>query len=293
MMQYNKTYSGKVYKKTSNMAAVYANPEGYYREEYIVPDGTEYMLTGYYIYINGAYYYQCDHNFSRWINLKEGWTQVGYNTINYSQAQAQELVNGIIENNKYILENNLLCARYSHLLSKQDQQKLYDLQVRLEARNEALQNNQLCSNQQNSYPSGYANLGNYLSNFMSVGVGVVISTGAIIVVSAIVIALASTAAYLAYKAFYNESKQDVKYSAELTKTLQNKLTEQEYQQLLQETQGIVTRAKITQKINAVAGGASNILIFALGAYCFLRLPVWIENIRTANFSKSKKQKLLN
>lgn len=293
MIQYNKTYTGKVYRKSSSMAAVYTNIEGYYREELIVPDGTEYMLSGYYIYLNGVYYYQCEHNYSRWINLKEGWTHVGSNTINYSQSQAQELVNGIIENNKYILENNLLCARYSNLLSIDEQQRLYDLQKRLEARNEALQNDQLCTGQKNSYPVGYANLGNYLTVFMNNGVGVVVSTGAIIIVTAIVLALASTAAYLAYKAFYNESKQDVKYSAELTKVLQSKLTDQEYQQLLQETQGIVTRAKITQKINSVTGGASNILIFALGAYCVLRLPIWIENIRTDKSSGKKNQKLLN
>lgn len=293
MIQYNKTYTGKVYRKTSSMAAVYSNIDGYYREELIVPNGTEYMLTGYYQYMNGVYYYQCDHSQSRWINISEGWQQVGYNTINYSQAQAQELVNGIIENNKYILENNLLCARYSYLLSSAQQKQLYDLQKRLQNRNEALQNTQLCSEQQNSYPAGYANLGNYLDQFMYSGVGVVISTGAIIVVSAIVLVLASTAAYLAYKAYYNESKQDVKYSAELTKTLQAKLTEQEYQQLMNETQGIVTKAKITQKINAVAGSTSNLLIFALGAYCFLRLPIWIENIRTAPAGKKSKTKLLN
>jgi hypothetical protein len=86
--------------------------------------------------------------------------------------------------------------------------------------------------------------------------GVGIATWAVVVIAAVVIASLSTAAYFAYKYYASEAEKDVKYSKELTKILTEKLTPEEYQQLLNETKGIVTKARIMQSI----GGLSKYLL---------------------------------
>lgn len=196
-----------------------------------------------------------------YIDLKEGWTDKGTTYISqYTQTQAQALVNKIIANNKTIIQNNILCARFADKLTADEKIRLYDLQDRLQSRNTALANEGVTTNIQTSYPAGYAYLESYLDAFMATG-GVGMSTAVIIVVSAVVIASLSTAAYFAYKSFADESAQDVKYSKELTATLTSKLTEEEYQQLLKETKGIVTKARIRQSLSST----SNVVMFGLAA----------------------------
>ena len=167
----------------------------------------------------------------------------------HTESQAQYLVNKIINNNKLILQNNLLCARYANKLTKEQQQRVRDLQIRLSNRNEELTKEGLVKNVETSYPSGYSDLEPYLAklmNYESIG----IATWAVIVIACTVIAGLGTAAYYTYKSLADESEQDVKYSKELTKVLVSKLTEEEYQQLLNETKGIVTKAKIRQAVGS-------------------------------------------
>lgn len=188
-----------------------------------------------------------------YIALDEGWTDKGTTYISqYSQTQAQALVNKIIANNKTIIQNNILCARFASKLTAAEKETLYNLQTRLQSRNQALTSTGVCGNIQTSYPAGYAYLESYLDAFMASG-GVGMSTAIIIVISAVVIASLSTAAYFAYKSFADESEQDVKYSKELTATLTSKLTDEEYQQLLKETKGIVTKARIKQSLSSTSG----------------------------------------
>lgn len=169
-----------------------------------------------------------------------------------TQAQSQALVNTICKNNRTILSNNLLCARFASKLTKDQKTLLYNLQTRLEARNEALQDNTLTSNWQAGTPSGYKELEGYLTTFMSSGgVGSVTVTVSIII-ACVVLASVSTAAYFAFKYYAEESADDVKYSDELTKTLTEKLTTEEYQQLLEETKGIVSKATIKAKLGSNA-----------------------------------------
>ena len=112
-----------------------------------------------------------------------------------------------------------------------------------------------------SYPQGYVYLESYLNSFMaSGGVGLVISTTTI-VIAALVVASLSTAAYFAYKYYASEAEKDVKYSKELTKVLLSKLTDEEYQQLMEETRGMVTKAKLTSKF----GSYGKVLAFVLAA----------------------------
>lgn len=197
-----------------------------------------------------------------YIDLNDGWAVVGSATL-YSQSQAQSLVNKIIRNNQTIIANNLFCARYSEKLTKQQRQQVVVLQQRLEERNNALIEDGVCGNLEQSYPAGYAELQPYLQSLMDrQGVGSVTVT---IIVAALVIASLSTAAYFAYRSFAAESEQDVKFSKELTKTLMSKLTPEEYEQLRQETKGIVTKARLRQSLS----NYSKILTMAaagIGAY---------------------------
>jgi hypothetical protein len=160
-----------------------------------------------------------------------------------------------------------LCARFAYKLTADQREQLYELQNRLEARDNALRADGLVTDTQEASPEGYLYLKRYLDEFMQEPSQVGSVTVAIIV-AAVVIASLSTAAYFAYKYFAQESEDDVKYSKELTRTLTEKLTDEEYQQLLQETKGIVTKAKIKQSL-ATVGGEFKLLGIAaafLGGY---------------------------
>lgn len=196
-----------------------------------------------------------------------------------SQPDAQKYVDQIIKDNAQIIQNNLLCARFADRLTKNQKQILYNLQKRLTARNASLLNDGLVAQVQTSQPAGYANLQASLQSFMSKepepepvlltgcsypqGVGIVLTGTAVIVISCVVIASLATAAYYAYKAMAKDSAQDVKFSDKLTKTLVSKLTQDEYQQLLQETKGIVTKNSILQRIK---GSYHWLAVAALAAF---------------------------
>lgn len=241
------------------------------------PVGNSVILTGNtYISPKGNRMYQ--ETTGGYIDLKESWTKQEQ-AVYFSQAQAQNYINKMIENNKQILQNNLLCARFSHKLSTQEKQLLYDLQERLAARNQQLLTDGLVTDARSSEAYGYQYLNNYLSSFMLQGrVGLVISTTTVIVISCVVIAALSTAAYFAYKYLYAESADDVKFSNDLTRTLVQKLTPEEYQQLMDETQGIVTRAKIKSRL----GSGSNIIKWGLiGAGCYFLYKAIEPSIKSA------------
>lgn len=186
-----------------------------------------------------------------WIDIScDVWTRGGQASL-YTQAQAQDYVNRLIANQKQILMNNLLCARFADKLTEAQKETLYGLQERLMARNQRLLQDGLVTNTQTSEAYGYTVWSPQLKAFMTQGVGIVISTTAI-VVTCVVVAALSTAAYFAYKYYWSESEKDVKYSDELTRILMSKLTPEEYEQLKKETRGIVTKAKIKERIGATS-----------------------------------------
>ena len=232
-----KTGQGTVYAASRGD---YAICTGYYTGQNDGnPDTQRYWL----LQTTGGLWLLCDtENSSGWL-LSESNSKLS----DKSQSAAQKYVNTIIENNKIILGNNLLCARYASKLTKEQRKTLYDLQIRLQERNEALQNDSLTTNLQTGTPAGYKELEGYLTSFMSEGVGITTVT---IIIIAVVIASVSTAAYYAYKYYAEQSAEDVKYSDELTKVLTSKLTEEEYQQLMNETKGIVTKATIKARFGS-------------------------------------------
>ena len=241
-------------------------------------DDRTHILTGFYFVGNNNIWYQ--DTLGYWVT--------GGNFTQQLQANGngQNLVNTIINNNIRIYENNLLCAYAAKYMTADDVQLLTDLQNRLLIRNQALQNKDLTTNVQESYPKGLINLYARLENIVNNNkVGVVVSTSAMIVISAVVIASVSAAAYFAYMAFANESEEDVKYSDELTAKLVSKLTPEELEQLYKETEGIVTKARLKEKFGTIAGVGSTLLwLLAGGALIYW----WTNRTKTKKISKVKK-----
>lgn len=223
------------------------------------------VLSGYWMKASdGTYMLQITDG--KYIDAYSGdWRESGQ-MKQYSKSDAQKYVNMMIENNKKIISCNLVCARFAYKLSDSEKQQLYALQSRLEERNYRLINDGLVSGLTTSTPSGYSSLESYLTRFMqSGGVGIVISTTAAIVITAIVVASLSTAAYFAYKYLFEQSAEDVKFSKQLTETLMAKLTPEEYQALMNETQGIVTKTKIKQMLST-SSSLVTWLLAGLGGY---------------------------
>ena len=244
-----------------------------YAVQYSQPRGTVAYCTGYY-YDDGSYVYPqttsgllliVDLNSSDW-SFEAGAIKVS----DKSSKNAQAFIDKVIKNNNTILSNNLVCARFKAHLTTEQKELLYELQSRLNARNSALLDEQLCTVEAVGVPEGYAELQSYLDAFMqSGGVG---SLTAAIVVSAIVIASVSTAAYFAYEYYADESDIDVKYSNELTEILTSKLTEEEYQQLLSETKGIVTKEVLKGKLRNTT---TKVLMIGAGVLAALALlKIW-------------------
>lgn len=287
-------YAGGKVRGINGAIAVYIEPNGFIRGgiEYDGNFNVYFTLTGWAWMDGTTIYLQTLEESNTYIRLTQDnttWEYLGATTKNITAPQAQDIINGIIRNNRYILNNNLLCARFANKLSKQQRQTLYNLQYRLEQRNDALKNDELLSNQQEGYPEGYAEFSKDLESFMkNPGIGVAVSTTAIICIVATVVGALSTAAYFAYKAYYEESEADIKYSKELTAALQSKLTEQEYQQLLEETAGILTKQRISQQIASIGGNIKNLLLLGLGLLIALRAPKWIDAVQKAPIKNEKK-----
>lgn len=262
-MKFNATYEGRVYS-LQNGEVYTLRPDGrfafagaYTNSVYRV------ALTGYSeVGASGKTGWQTTSG--GFIFLEDGWQRTGTAPIaQYSQTKAQALVDKICDNNKIIISNNLLCSRYAKKLSEEQQSLVRELQTRLIERNNALQAGGLTTDIEKSYPAGYAELSAYLEALMAgETIGVAVSTIVWIVVACVIAAGMGTAAYFAYKELADESERDVKYSKDLTRILTSKLTEEEYQQLLDETRGIVTKSKIKQ---ALRSGANWMILIAAGA----------------------------
>lgn len=234
------------------------------------------ILTGY-AYYDGKWelYWQTTTGLCVYINTYDG-TENDWEIIKnfqsiptIGQSQAQALVNKIIKNNETILRGNLLCARYASRFSEQQQTQIRDLQNRLTARNNALQAGGLTQNIRTGYPAEYAELSGYLDALMQ-GNAIGIATWVVVVIAATVIAATATAAYFAYKSLADESERDVKYSQELTQALVSKLTPEEYQQLLDETKGMLTKTKIKSLVSGGFGSLKWVAI-AAGAYAIYKV----------------------
>ena len=235
-----------------------------------IPNGARFIMTGYYWVVDGYSWIQTTNGYYVSAHFSSGqidnWvinTDVTKRIPVYSQTQAQALVQKIIKNNKEITRCNILCARYADRFTKAQLAQIKALQSRVIERNKALQNEGLTENVKTGYPEEYAELSSYLDKIMTDG-SIGIATWVVVVIAATVIAATATAAYFAYKNLAEESERDVKYSKELTRTLTSKLTDEEYQQLLNETKGMLTKTKIK---SLVRGGWDTFKYLLIGGVC--------------------------
>lgn len=246
-MNYDYTQAGKVYQMIDGN--VYAFLDGVFKSAHAATGSmSRVVLTGYTATSSrGSVGYQTRNG--GYIILSEGWEYINTVPISqYTQTQAQAVVDKIIKCNKHIVANNLLCARYATKLTEDQQAMVRELQLRIKERDDALISGGMCTNMQTSYPEGYAEFEPYLASLMN-GEAIGIATWAVVVIVAVVVASLSTAAYYAYKWYADQAEKDVQFSDELTRILASKLTDEEYQMLLEETRGIVTKARIKQSIS--------------------------------------------
>lgn len=226
------------------------------------------ILTGYYVERTAGQ--MCLTTKGYWI-LPNEWQETGKrgSVKEYSDADANKLLKEIIRNNKIILQNNLICARFSKYLTQSEKRNVAILQQNLEQRNSELKNSNLVTDVSVAEPKGVANyataLESLMSDYSAGKLGIAVSTITTIVVAALAIAGIGTIVYLNYIQVYNDSALDVKYSDELLAKLKNKLTEEEYQQLEKETQGMITKAYFKGTGSGVTGLVKWALI-AVGGY---------------------------
>lgn len=278
-MKFNSKYAGQYYQMQGGEVYVLRGDGKFAYASADIENIIAVQLTGFYmIGANGKAMYQTTTD--GWVDLSAGWQNTGYAPIRqYTAKDAEYYVNKVIKNNARILENNLVCAAFANKLTEDQQTTLYSLQMRMQSRNQRILDDGLCSNIKVSTPPGYSLLDNALANFMNAyangapitgGIGLVVSTTVVIVVSCIVVASMATAAYFAYKAFAAESEKDVQYSDELTRTLMEKLTPEEYEQLKNETQGIVTKSRLASRLSGW-GDMAKFSLLALGGLLVYKL----------------------
>lgn len=230
-----------------------------------VDAGTVVTLTGWYFFIQDYTCYYIVEYPGYYINI-ESWSVTG--TIQAkTQAQAQSLINELLKNNQYIFENNLLLARYANRLNLSEKNTLYGLQKRLEQRDNMLREADVFSEMQEARIMGYSNYESYLNQFMrshKQSVGLVISTTTAIMVGVVVIGSLATAAYYAFKAAYEESKQDVELSRKMLQIFEKyQMSEEDIAIIQQETQGIVTKRVLMEKINNWLGNSKMLIVGGL------------------------------
>ena len=200
-------------------------------------------------------------------NPTEEWRQVSIQAT----GNAQSIINEIIANNKRIFENNLFAARFRHYLTIEDAKLVQGLQYRLERRNQQLQDEYFIQSYQTVSVPGFDQFQTELKSLMAANIGAVPLVPILALVGKVVIAASVvTVAYWAYKAFYNESKDDVKFSDDLTKKIKDKLTAEEWSQLERETGGMVTKARMNEKLKSFGNVTTFIIIAAIG---FVALPL--------------------
>ncbi|NLO72296.1 MAG: hypothetical protein GX102_15405 [Porphyromonadaceae bacterium] len=215
-----------------------------------------------------------------------------------SDRDAQLLINGLIYQNKIILENNLLCAGIIKKLeakginvSIQQRETLAKLHQRLEERNKRILNSKFLGSKKQSYPTGFSKYAIDLQNFIddpfnefnqkqsvpTIGAPIV----AVIVVSVVVTALLGWIIYLIFKPDYSQSKSDLKISKELTEALSG-LDPETRHSIINDLEGQIDKAYLQGKMDGSGKGMLRTISYAgAGILGFMLLSNIIEkrNVR--------------
>lgn len=202
-----------------------------------------------------------------------------YTVVGDAEAgDAQSTVEQLIENNKKIFTNNLICARFADKFDDEQKLRLVKIQANLIDSNTALQDNGLVTGQTASYPKGVEKYVTYLNDFMTVsvsGIGIVINLTTIIV-TALVLTAMSVTAYFIFKAYLNQSIDDLHYSEELMKVLDEKLTDEERKMLYDETAGYVNMQKLKTATKTTFSSIKTALLVVGGGFLGFKLFQYVK-----------------
>jgi hypothetical protein len=168
-------------------------------------------------------------------------------------SSAKSLIDGLIANNKTILENNLICARIMELMTENNipiqanhKKILYGLQSRLTSRNEKILTSPFLDAKQTGTPPELSVYSSSLQKFMNntdiSGIGVLPVIAVNIIIYVVVPLLLTAIIYLLFKDSKKESDADVVYSEDLMANLIKYLPKEVLAQLLEENK--VAAAKI-------------------------------------------------
>lgn len=203
-----------------------------------------------------------------WMSDLKNFSETSFDTVLFSKGVSA--VTEMIENNKAILENNLLCARGLQIMTENGaamptafRTNLYNLQARLINRNIKLKQSGYVSDVQEATSPNFSIYNQGLVDFMNnPGIGFVISTTAAIIITCVIIAATAAAAWTLFKTMHAESKSDFQLSSELTADLIKYLPPEVYQQLVKENaanaakaQDAIDKASGKQWINIIKYGA--------------------------------------
>ena len=159
-----------------------------------------------------------------------------------SSAMSEMIVNGVISHNRYILQNNLVCAAIIKKLDAQNisvpvelSSQLHVLQSNLEERNQRLLNSKYLTGVKTASPIGLDSAQNDLSEFMDdPKIGVVLPLYVIVIACVLVGALIAWLVYLIFKPDYDKSKLELTYSDNLKAQLLKYLPAETLNQLNKE-----------------------------------------------------------
>lgn len=243
--------------------------DGYYKSVNISVDVSgnsipSIILTGRYLTsISGNIAYQCIFNNGSygyiWEDNAPCWSKT--NPMNSDAVPVQNILNELISYNQSILESNLLCARIigycqdnGIALPASGRTDLYNLQTRLNARNDKIKNSGYVEQVKEDQSPNFNVYNDALVNFMQnpgiSGIGV-IPVLVYVVVSAIVLAATAYLAIDVYKQLHTEAKADFAYSNDLTAQLVKFLPPDTYKQLLAENAANAKKAQ--DAIDAASG----------------------------------------
>lgn len=255
-----------------------------------VPTGSKIMLTGLFlltdsglncyqvqyfnIFGNSGYGYIWEDNSQYWSTDPVEQNQNG--------SISQNLLNEIIELNKAILENNLLCARVFEYCTANGvalpvnyRKQLYSLQTNLTARDEEIKKHIVSAETGTSPNVGIYS--NALVNFMNnPGIGFVVTGGAIIIIVAVVAAATAAISYAVFKSMQKQTAVDFKYSNELTADLVKYLPTEVYNKLVEEN---AKNAEIANKAIKSASGSSlmtNVKYLAFGVLGIMLVDKFVK-----------------
>lgn len=154
--------------------------------------------------------------------------------------------------NKEILQNNLLgarifeyCQQRGVVFPNKHKHKLNELQKKLNARNEAMKNNQYVQKYEEGISPDFSVYNQTLINWMNNNnyVGLVVSTTAVIVTAIILITATAASAYMYFSNLHKDAKLDYKYSNELTAELIKLLPQDVYNRLMSENAANLAQAQ--------------------------------------------------